>query len=80
MPDGIKLVFQPAHSPELQPAEHLWTFVDEPLVNRYFETIEHLDQVVGERCVALTQQQDLIRDSTLFYWWPRLKDHTALRK
>ena len=40
VPDGIKLVFQPAHSPELQPAEHLWAFVDEPLVNRCFETIE----------------------------------------
>src|SRR5271154_3562557 len=30
VPDGIRLVFQPAHSPELQPAEHLWRFVDEP--------------------------------------------------
>jgi hypothetical protein len=38
--DGIRLVLQPAHSPELQPAEHLWAFVDEPLVNGYFETIE----------------------------------------
>jgi hypothetical protein len=28
-----------SHSPELQPAEHLWEFVDEPLVNTYFETI-----------------------------------------
>jgi hypothetical protein len=24
VPDGIRLVFQPAHSPELQPAEHLF--------------------------------------------------------
>ncbi len=46
LPDGIRLVFQPANSAELQPAEHLWAFVDEPLVNRYFETIEHLDQVL----------------------------------
>jgi transposase len=80
VPDGIKLVFQPAHSPELQPAEHLWTFVDEPRVNRHFKTIEHLDQAVAERCVALTQQQDLIRDRTFFHWWPRLEDHTATRK
>ena len=35
VPDGIRLVFQPAHSPELQPAEHLWAFVDEPLANCY---------------------------------------------
>ena len=46
-------IFQPAHSPELQPAEHLWAFVDEPLVNRYFETIEDLDKAVGERCLGL---------------------------
>lgn len=71
VPDGIRLVFQPAYSPELQPAEHLWAFVDEPLVNRHFETIEDLDQAVGERCVALSQQQDMICASTLFHWWPR---------
>ena len=70
VPDGIHLVFQPAHSPELQPAEHLWTFVDEPLANRCFDTIESLDQAVGDRCVAVMQQPDTIRDSTLFHWWP----------
>ena len=47
IPDGVRLVFQPAHSPELQPAEHLWEFVDEPLVNTYFESLEALDQTVG---------------------------------
>ena len=70
MPDGIRLVFQLAHSPELQPAEHLWAFVDEPLANCCFANIESLDQAVGDRCVALTQQTDTIRDSTLFHWWP----------
>lgn len=69
--DGIGLVFQPAHSPELQPAEHLWPFVDEPLANRCFATIASLDQAVGDRCVAFAQQQDMIRNSTLFHWWPR---------
>jgi hypothetical protein len=42
-----------------------WAFVDEPLVNRHFETIEELDKAVGERCVALTQQQEMICASTL---------------
>ena len=57
VPDGVRLVFQPSHSPELQPAEHLWEFVDEPLVNTYFETIHDLEKLVGERCVALTSQR-----------------------
>ena len=70
VPDGIRLVFQPAHSPELQPAEHLWAFVDEPLANCCFATIESLDQAVSDRCVALVQQPDTIRDNTLFHWWP----------
>jgi len=77
VPNGIRLVFQPAYSPELQPAEHLWAFVDEPLVNRHFGTIGDLDHAVGERCIALTQQQETIRASTLFHWWPRLKGHAA---
>ena len=71
VPDGIRLVYQPPHSPELQPAEHLWTFVDEPLVNTYFETLDGLDKAVAERCVALTTQTDMISASTLFHWWPR---------
>ena len=64
VPDGIHL------SPELQPAEHLWAFVNEPLANRCFATIESLDQAVGDRCIALTQQPAIIRASTLFHWWP----------
>ena len=71
IPDGVRLVFQPSHSPELQPAEHLWMFIDEPLANQCFATIESLDQAVGDRCVALTQQRDTIRAGTLFHWWPR---------
>jgi hypothetical protein len=71
VPDGIRLVFQPSHSPELRPAEHLWPFVDEPLANTCFDTTEDLDKVVGERRVARIQQQDMIRASTLFHWWPR---------
>lgn len=74
VPDGVKLVFQPAHSPELQPAEHLWQFLDEPLANRCFETLQELDMTAGERCVELTSQTEAIRASTLFHWWPRQSD------
>ena len=57
--------------PSCNPAEHLWEFVDEPLVNTYFETIEDLEKVVSDRCVALTGQREMIRASTLFHWWPK---------
>src|SRR5215210_2064010 len=36
VPDGIRLAYLPPYSPELQPAEHLWPVLDEPLANQYF--------------------------------------------
>jgi len=53
VPDGIRLVYLPRYLPELQLAEHLWPVLDEPLANRYFETLTDLEQVVTERCRML---------------------------
>lgn len=36
LPAGMDLVFLPAASPALPPAERLWTLVDEPVVNQAF--------------------------------------------
>ena len=33
IPDGIRLIYLPPYSPELQPAETLWALVDEPIVS-----------------------------------------------
>ena len=33
-----------AYSPELQPAERLWSILDQPIANRTFDTTEHLEQ------------------------------------
>jgi hypothetical protein len=46
---------------ELQPAETLWVHVDEPIVNKHFDTLAHLDAAVAAQCVALTQKRDLVR-------------------
>ena len=40
LPLGLHLIFLPSYSPELQPAERLWTLVDEPIANRSFETLD----------------------------------------
>lgn len=70
VPDGMSLVFLPPYSPELQPAERLWSLVDAPLVNRTFETLEAVWSVVKQRCAALLQETDRIRGLTHFHWWP----------
>jgi transposase len=71
VPDGIRLIFLPSYSPELQPAERLWPLVDEPLVNRYFETIDELDVALAQRCCALLNAQETIAGLTNFHWWPK---------
>ena len=38
LPSGIVTEILPAYSPELQAAERLWSLVDEPLINTYFDT------------------------------------------
>lgn len=73
VPDGIRLVFLPPYTPELQPAETLWVHVDQPVVNRHFETLDDLDAVVASRCVALGDDRDLIRGQAGFHWWPKRK-------
>src|SRR5215213_7611094 len=68
VPDGIRLVYLPRYSPELQPAEHLWPVLDEPLVNRYFETLADLERAVADRCRVLDGDQ--LSLGTNFHWWP----------
>ena len=71
VPDGIRLVYLPAYTPELQPAERLWPLVDEPVVNQHFPSIDDLDAVLAERCCALHQDHELIAAHTNFHWWPK---------
>lgn len=71
VPAHVHLLFLPAFSPELQPAEHLWPLSNTCLVNRHFATIDELEDVQAERCVALQTRLALVRSTTLFPWWPR---------
>ena len=70
VPDGIRLVYLPRHSPELQPAECLWPLLDEPLVNRHFATLAEADRVVARRCLDLDADRDSIKARTHFRRWP----------
>lgn len=67
---GLLLVFLPPYTPELQPAETLWTIVDEPIVNRHIETLGELETIIAQRCVALTGDLDRIKSQAKFHWWP----------
>src|SRR3954466_851822 len=69
VPEGLRLADLPPYSPELQPAEHLWPILDEPLANRYFATLADLERTVADRCRVLDGDQ--LSLGTNFHWWPK---------
>lgn len=69
VPPGIHLLFLPAYSPELQPAERLWPLTNESIANESFTCLEQLEKLVFERCRTLLEHRDLIKGLTLFHWW-----------
>jgi transposase len=72
IPSGICVEYLPAYSPELQPAERLWSVTDEPLVNKSFDKIQDLESVLEERCQILsTTMTQPIKNLTNYYWWPQ---------
>lgn len=72
VPEGLHIVFLPPYSPELQPAERLWSLSDEVLVNEHFDTLETLIETQSERCRQLRKQAMLIHTRTHFHWWPKI--------
>jgi hypothetical protein len=70
VPDGLSLVFLPAYSPELQPAERLWALSDAPLANRPFTDLAELETVQAERCQTLYAHPEWVTGPR-FAWWPQ---------
>ncbi len=73
IPEGLHIEFLPPDSPELQPAECLWSLSwslsDEPLVNRKLESLAELEETLARRWVTLSAMPEVIRQHTLFHWW-----------
>ncbi len=72
VPEGVRLVFLPPYTPELQPAETLWELLDEPIVNKHIPDLETLDEIISRRCVTLAQDQSTLKSRTGFNWWPKI--------
>lgn len=71
VPEGVRLIFLPPYTPELQPAERLWPLVDEPIVNRCFDTLADIDAILAQRCRALTNDHLQVAEKANFAWWPK---------
>mgnify|MGYP005844801823 CR=1 FL=1 len=73
VPEGVRLIFLPPYSPELQPVERVWPLVNEAVANRYFPTLEEMMEAVAERCRILQADPKTLQRHTLFHWWPTAK-------
>lgn len=69
LPSGIETQFLPPYSPELQPAERLWSLVDEAIANDQIETIEQLEEILSKRCCILSQMREEIKNLTDYHWF-----------
>lgn len=70
VPEGLRLVYLPPYTPELQPAETLWTLVDEPIANQHIADLTELEHIIAKRCVDLAGNPERIKSQTKFHWWP----------
>ena len=70
VPEGLRLVYLPGYSPELQPVEPLWPVLDEPLANRYFATLADRERAVADRCRVLNGHQLIPDPSDWNLWQP----------
>jgi transposase len=69
MPENLQLLFLPPYSPELNPLEHLWDELREKcFYNRFFGSLDSLEDHLVESLRALEMQTDTIKGITQWDW------------
>src|SRR3978361_674888 len=56
IPENIRLIAQPAYSPELNTVEHVWEELREKQISNL--TLSSLDEVIDKVCPGLNQLED----------------------
>jgi len=68
MPEGLKVFPLPAYTPELQPAERLWSTLRESIANRWVSSLDNLEDLLGKRIRNLIATPEVIQRLTGFHW------------
>lgn len=67
VPANIRLIEQPAYSPEVNPVEHLWEELREKyLHNRLFSSLDSLVEVLCQGLNELTEDKERLRSMMSF--------------
>jgi len=70
IPEGIELVQIPAHTPELNPSERLWSPLREAVSNRTFQEIEEMEEVLINGIKDLSKEKEYLSSMTNYHWLP----------
>ena len=71
IPENIRFISQPAYSPELNPAEHIWEEIREKFLQN--KAFKFLAEVVNIVCEGLRQLSDDFNRLRSMTWFPHLK-------
>lgn len=67
MPENIRLIQQPSHSPELNPVEHLWEELREKyLPNKAFKSLDAVEEALCKGLRELHGDPDRVSSMTNF--------------
>jgi hypothetical protein len=67
IPENIRLIAQPSHSPELNPVEHLWDELREKaMTNKGFKSLDQVEEALCREIRALESDPERIRSMTNF--------------
>ncbi len=67
IPENIRLIQQPSHSPELNPVEHLWEELREKyLPNKAFKSLDALEEALCNGLGELHRDPDRVRSMRNF--------------
>jgi transposase len=70
VPAPITLVNYPAYTPELNPAERLWSLLKEGVANESFKDLDALEKRVCRRVRKLCEEPEVISTRLSYHWWP----------
>jgi transposase len=72
IPENIRLMLQPAYSPELNPVEHIWEYLRENYFHNWAAaTLQEVITVLSDALNRLNDETELLQSMTYF---PHLRD------
>jgi len=67
IPKNIRLIYQPAYSPELNPVEHIWEELRENyFYNRSYKSLDNVMQDLCDGLIELESDSEHLRSMTYF--------------